>query len=239
MKFYGIKAMNDADSWAEFVKPGKFKAGKSAYSLAHTWQPANGFPSSVTAVLAPRFQLTPKRAFIEWEEALDTAKAPSTTDIMVDAEDSQGNSVPVGVEGKCSETFAEPIHIWVRDAKMGETTLGAISPKPTRERRLEFLNETLGTAFDVNSTLRYQLVHRTASVVLRARCLGATSAVMLVHSFVVPGSQDPNFADWGDFLKALPTSPTGTKGTLIGSVSLGGVDMFFAWVEDHPVGGRP
>jgi hypothetical protein len=233
MRFYGMKTLGGPQDWAEFVGSDKFKPGRSAYSLAHTWQGASGFPSSVAEVLAP-LRLTPIRAFIEWEETLDTQKGPSVTDIMLDTEDPDGLRVPVAVEGKCAERFGEQICVWIHGGDQTKTDVAWSEPKKTRERRLNYLNEVLGTSFNGSSELRYQLVHRTASVVLRARSLGVTRAVVLIHSFS-SGLEDPNFADWCRFLASLPGGQTGTKQRLLGAVPLGGIQTYFAWTEDRPV----
>ena len=140
---YGLVQLRDASGWATFVGASKFKAGYSAYSLAHTWQPACGFPPKVKAVLDP-LELTLDRAFIEWEETLDSQKAPSTTDIMVNAVGLDGESVPIAVEGKRLEPFAKPIRAWVRDKEPTDPHLLDHAPTPTRQRRLDFLNETVG-----------------------------------------------------------------------------------------------
>jgi hypothetical protein len=98
------------------------------------------------------------------------------------------------------------------------------------------LNETLGTTLGPESQVFYQLVHRTASVVLRAQAIDARQAVMLVHAFVPPGKPDPNFEAWNNFLRELGVTPT-KRGSLAGPKRIGRshqVDVYFVWVEDPP-----
>jgi hypothetical protein len=93
------------------------------------------------------------------------------------------------------------------------------------------LNEVLESDLDHDSEIYYQLLHRTASVVLRARAVGATTAVMLVHSFAPVSHDDTNFGAWSEFLGALPSSPRPARGALVGPVPLGGLKLYLAWVD--------
>ena len=65
--------------------------------------------------------------------------------------------VVIGVEGKATETFDNPVTKWIRD--------GGIEPTESRVRRLQFLADLLGKPIPRDATFGYQLVHRTASVV--------------------------------------------------------------------------
>ena len=104
----------------------------------------------------------------------------------------------VGVEGKSTEPFDEPIQEWV--------VSGGVEPAPTRLRRLQYLSRMLGVHFPQDSPLRYQLVHRTASIVSEAARYGAVGAVVLVHSFVE--QPDDNWVDFQAFIRHLGTEPT-------------------------------
>jgi hypothetical protein len=64
----------------------------------------------------------------------------------------------------------------------------------------------LGVAhFD--DSVRYQLLHRTASALLTARDFHATAAVMLVHAFDTPASQRADFEAFRAALNAREIAP--------------------------------
>jgi hypothetical protein len=85
--------------------------------------------------------------------------------------------VSMSVEAKAGEGFDRTIAAWLTDAK----------PSSGKPARLAQLKSVLGMAGDVPETLRYQLLHRTASAVSEAERFGAPCAVLLVQSF----SSDP------------------------------------------------
>ena len=57
------------------------------------------------------------------------------------------------------------------------------NPSAGKKKRLEYLLELLGFESDIPGTIRYQLLHRTASAAIEMNCFGTESAAMLVHSF--------------------------------------------------------
>src|SRR5438045_3818176 len=79
----------------------------------------------------------------------------------------------MAVEAKAGEGFDRTIAEWLADAK-------PTSGKPVR---LAQLKSILGIGPDCPETLRYQLLHRTASAVREAERFGAAAAILLVQSF--------------------------------------------------------
>jgi hypothetical protein len=96
--------------------------------------------------------------------------------------------VSLAVEGKAGETFAETIGDWRKEASVG------------KEKRLAYLCEQLGLAEGVNDTIRYQLMHRTASALIEAERIGAVAAVMLVLSFTLDAISK---SDYDAFISCL------------------------------------
>jgi hypothetical protein len=82
-------------------------------------------------------------------------------------------------------------------------------------------------------SIRYQLLHRTASAILEAQRFLASDAVMLVHSF---SQADASLSDYQAFLGLL-----GVAGGVNQAVSVGfrsGVQLHLAWVRSGlPPGG--
>lgn len=102
---------------------------------------------------------------------LDNQKAPSQNDLFVLGK-ADRDLVVIMVEGKVEEPFGELVKDWLEQASDG------------KRKRLAFLRETLQLEDSVNlDSIRYQLLHRTASALLEAMNLNAKRAIMLVHSF--------------------------------------------------------
>lgn len=72
---------------------------------------------------------------------------------------------------KVHESFGPRLEEWLRDASNG------------KQRRLAFLRSTLGIEEELPGSIRYQLLHRTASPLIEATRIGARYAAMIVHSF--------------------------------------------------------
>jgi len=90
----------------------------------------------------------------------------------------------VAVEGKVDEAFGPTV-----GEKRGEASAGV-------DERLSWLIDFLEFPA-CPDTIRYQLLHRTASALLAAQQFDAAAAVMLVHSFS-PNSQW--FDDFAEFV---------------------------------------
>ena len=77
-------------------------------------------------------------------------------------------------------------------------------------------------------TIRYQLLHRTASALIEAERFGAEHAVMLVHSF----SQTSEwFHDYAAFVTLLGGKSAENIVTSVGSCA--GIQLHLAWVRGN------
>ena len=176
-----------AEDWKGFLaKPSHWKAGYSAMTLAQSWESArpHGFPPEVRSVLEtannPDWDsLRLLLAIPEYKVPLPGGERPSQTDLLAVARSRTGLIV-IAVEGKVDESLGPTV-----GEKRAESSAGV-------NDRLDFLLTTLGLD-RCEDSVRYQLLHRTASALLVARDFAAEAAVMLVHSF------SPTSKWFGDF----------------------------------------
>ena len=91
------------------------------------------------------------------------------------------------------------------------------------EKRLTAISECLGLR-NVPSSIRYQLLHRTASAVLAARQYCAATAVMLVHSF---SQTDRRCEDFTAFAGLFGVEPR--IGELAAAGYCGDVSLSIGW----------
>lgn len=210
------------DQWAEFLaEPVKqWRKGYSARTLAHSWQSADGFPAEVAGCLETSEQLRAAELLIalpEHQVALPGGSRPSQNDIWALAK-VRNELVSIAVEGKVAEPFGPTVGEW-HDA-----------PSAGKSKRLAFLASELGLLEPAPNSVRYQLLHRTASALLEARRFGASHALMLVHSF---SQQHQWFEDYAAFAKLLGAD------VQVGAVSSvgqrNGVNLHLAWVCGDPI----
>ena len=167
-----------ADDWKlGLAEPEKqWRAGYSAYALAHAWEDAQGFPPEVEAVFAgsifqdSEFLL----ALPEHKVPMPAKGADSQNDLFVLAKTTSGDLASIAVEGKVSETF-------------GTTLAGWNTGSANKLERLQSILDIIGLPYDIPDTTRYQLLHRTASAMVEAQRFNAKHALMLVHSFSQSG----------------------------------------------------
>ncbi len=237
MQFFGTKKLAKVDDWIPVVSRKNWVEEHSAYELAHSWQSARGFPSRVAYVLTsgpgPVFAgLRPEYGVVEKPVFLDTLKGPSWTDVMVYCRNADSEAVVVAVEGKAKEPFGAVVSDWVRaKGEKGESD----DPKPSRLKRLDYLAGQLGVALQPDSTLRYQLLHRTASAITESQLHAASAAVVLVHSFC--REPDDNWDDYSNFARTVGV-PDPVRDFVQGPVQLGtsrDTTVYFVWVSDKPV----
>jgi hypothetical protein len=173
------------DNWKELLAdPDKqWREGYSAHSLATRWQGAGGFPPEIASLLHTQ----PTFADVEMLLGIPEHKVPlpggaraSQTDLWALGR-TPDDLVSIAVEGKVRESFNPTLAEWMLDESAGKTT------------RWNALCDLLGLSVDCDRSLRYQLVHRTASAVIEAKRFRAGKAVLAVHSF--SGQQD-GFADF-------------------------------------------
>ena len=236
-QFYGMMRLGAPEAWKGLAGEDKWKPTRSAYELAFAWQGTkNGIPAGIRAIFNDSGKeelraLTLEIGFVEKPTFLDTPIGPSMTDIMGYARNSAGDPVILAVEGKATESFGLPVRSWVR-GDIQEPAAEA-EARPTRVRRLRYLAERLGIEADEDSTLYYQLLHRTVAGVMEAVLHGAPTAVLLVHSFAEQDSG--SFEAYSEFLDALG-APSARKGDLVGPISLAGqpVKLYSLWYQDKP-----
>lgn len=95
------------------------------------------------------------------------------------------------IEGKVREPFGPTVGEWMAEASPGKIL------------RMAHLCEILGFNDMPSASVRYQLLHRTASAVIEARRFKTDEAAMIVHSF----AQDKVwFADFASFAALLGAS---------------------------------
>lgn len=195
----------------------QWKTGYSAKALAYCWEEAGGFPKSVQKVFSqtsyPLFKgMIPLLVLPEYQVPLPGGSRPSQNDIFVLAHSNEG-LVTITVEGKVKEPFGPTVSEWLKNSS------------PGKQLRLEFLRERLELMNDSLDHIRYQLLHRTASVLIEAKWFNASSAVMLVHSF----SQDQAwFEDYNEFLRLFDQTGEPDSVTFVGKRD--GIDLYFSWV---------
>lgn len=208
---------SSADQWARLLAdPDKhWKSGYSARTLAHSWQDAGGFPTEIRSMLTahePFREITPLLALPEHQVPLPGGTRPSQTDIWVLAR-AGAQLVSIAVEGKVAEPFGPTLSEWLNGASAGKT------------ERLAFLQQELGLPGAIAGTVRYQLLHRTASAVVEAKRFGATHAVMLVHSFSQSHQWFEDFAAFSQLYGAAAK-----RERLVSVGTHGGVEIHLGWV---------
>lgn len=190
--------------------------GRSARTLAHSWEDSSGFPPEVSKVLeqATDFKgILPLLIFPEWKVPLPGGGRPSQNDAWVLAKCSAG-LVSIAVEGKVEEPFDRTLVEWQKDAS------------PGKKERLSYLAETLGLSEPIPGHIFYQLLHRTASAVIEADRFNASHAVMLVHTF---SPSDQSFSEYRDFVGLFGV--TATIGKLATVSTKGGMPLHLGWVH--------
>ena len=206
-----------ADQWAQFLaEPVKqWRTGYSARTLAYSWQEAEGFPSEVREALSasePFVGIKLLLALPEHQVPLPGGSRPSQNDIWVLARAGTG-LVSIAVEGKVAEPFGPTLAEWLDGGSAGKTA------------RLAFLRNELGLPETVPGSVRYQLLHRTASAIIEAKRFGASHAVMLVHSF---SQSHLWFEDYSAFAALLGAKVEINRITSVGQ--RGGVHLHLGWV---------
>jgi hypothetical protein len=195
----------DAETWKQFLaQPEKqWKEGYSARTLAYSWQEAHGFPTELLLALP------------EHKVSLPGGARASQNDIWALAR-SENNLISIAVEGKVAESFDKTVEEWQKDSTSGSG----------KQARLDYLTDLLRLPSNL-TTIRYQLLHRTASAIIEAQRFNAPHAVMLVHSFS-PSSQW--FQDYVEFV-ALMGGGVATKDSLVSVGVRSGISLHLAWVS--------
>ena len=214
------------NDWKELLaSPEKhWREGYSAHALATRWQDAKGFPSEISALFATHSEFADIQMLLgipEHKVSLPGGSRASQTDLWVLGR-TPDDLVSIAVEGKVRESFGPTLAEWMLDETPGKTT------------RWNALCGLLGLSPGCDQSLRYQLVHRTASAVLEAKRFLAGKAVLVVHSF---SAQQDGFDDFqafvGQFGAAVPSA-----GALMHVGTVSGVELFLGWAQG-PVATTP
>jgi hypothetical protein len=152
----------------------------------------------------------------EYRINLPGGKRPSQNDIFVLAKN-QGGLVVIMVEGKAAEPFGPYVKDWILQD----------SAKKGRATRLSFLTNRLQLTSSNVENIRYQLLHRTASVVIQSETVMARIGIMLVHCF---GPAKESYKDYSAFLELFGLSSSTRD--FSGPVKLRALNLYFGWIQD-------
>ena len=194
--------------------------GKSAFETAVFWELGARTPRGLHPQITALFDQDEifrdcelLASFPEHRVPLPGGSRASQTDVWAILRVSSG-LVSLAVEGKAGESFAQTVGEWRTDASVG------------RETRLKFLWEQLGFTGDAPDTIRYQLMHRSASALLEADRIGATAAVMLILSFENDLASKQDFAAFASCFGSSVSS-----GCLVRASTHIKKPFFFAWLD--------
>ena len=209
-----------ANDWRQFLaEPEKqWRSGYSAKELAECWEQANGFPPEFQELFSKSDnpvlrELELLLAIPEYKVDLPGGKRPSQNDLFVLARAKDEQLVTITIEGKVSEPFGNTLETWLSDASKGKKT------------RLNFLCDILGLSNEPPLSIRYQLIHRTASAVIEAGRFNAKYAMMIVHSF---SSEHKWLTDYQDFLSLFGAS--GEVNQLVKLPHPKSISVYAGWV---------
>ena len=188
--------------------------GRSALELAAAWELVSstprGLPSEVAQLLDshPGFQdATLLFAVPEHQVEFEGGGHASQNDLWALLRAPVG-LVSLTVEAKAGEAFGPTIEEWLADAV-------PTSGKPARLRQLKAL---LGITQDIPGSVRYQLLHRTASAIREAKRFGASTAFMLVQSFAPDPDSEAAFDTFCALLRCDARRPSVIEGPVLGGI---------------------
>jgi len=187
-------------------------------TAAAAWEAADGaLPPEITRILESSREpsLLGQQllaALPEWQVPLPGGITTSNTDVLAICRNELGLCI-IGVEAKVLEDFGPLV-----SSKRSEASSG-------QGERLAYLHSLLGVdRFD--DSIRYQLLHRTASALLTAREFHAAAAVMLVQAFDTPAARRADFEAFRVAMGAREVAP------LIYKVdSFSGPALYLAWCD--------
>jgi Domain of unknown function (DUF6946) len=222
MKRILIPTSSGSDWQPLLAKPKEhWRKGFSAMTAAASWEAAAGeLPPEISTLLdssgADALQnLKLLVAIPEWETELEGGVTTSKTDVLALCRSEVGLCV-VAVEAKVNEDFGPLV-----EAKQNEAS-------PGQSDRLDSLQRLLGLA-SLSGSIRYQLLHRTASALLTAKLFHADTAVMLVQSF---GNKANLRADFDNFGQSLNAQQIGTS--IYSITAKESPELFLAWCQGDP-----
>lgn len=207
------------EDWPQLRTNTERKDGSPADSPALAWQEAGGFPPAVQRVLDASGEdalhgLQILAAFPGYELPLLGDDGPSTSDLFVLAKGRRG-LVCVMVEGAATGEFGPMVCEWL------------VEGAKTKMRLLSHLCDVLGVDIGEIQSARYRLFLQAAGALVVAERFEASTALMVVHSFV---GADEGFQDYSLFCRLF-----GTAAVADGVVEAHRTQirrLFFAWVRD-------
>ena len=220
-----VPMLRPEDAIHHLGSPTHWQPGRSAKSLADLWFESNALPLSISAALADdnKFKTaTLLDAFLERSVDLGDGLRPSQSDLMAIVRLDGGLGV-LAIEAKVDETFGPTVDEWLSEPK---------GDRPTRLLRLAKLCKSLGLETGKVGSIRYQLMHRTASALIEARRYHARDAGMIVQSFCPKRSW---FEDYQAFVQVMGLGES-SDGRLTGAKKCDGIDLRLGWVAE-PING--
>jgi len=200
----------------------QWRKGRSAFELAVAWEASRktlrGIPESVAAVLDTHPQFNGATLLLgipEHQVQFDGGGHASQSDLWALLKTPIG-LVSMCVEAKAGEGFGQTVASWMADAK----------PTSGKLARFHQLKSILGITSEFPFTIRYQLLHRTASAILEANSSGASAALLLIQSF----SHDPeSLAAYRALCELLGCSQRDSG--LIDGPRLGAIQLYLGWAD--------
>lgn len=175
-----------AASWREFLaKPDlHWVTGFSARTAASSWEESDGLPAEIAKPLKSAIGSAELLLAIpEHKVALPGGNRESQCDVFALVRGAD-TVVAMAVEAKVDEPFGPTLGEWLTNASSG------------KRERLAFIVGLLGLP-QPPDTVRYQLLHRTASAVVEADRFMTGAAAMVVQSF---SPERRWFVDYAAFL---------------------------------------
>jgi hypothetical protein len=210
----------DGSDWQRFLaKPVlHWQKGFSAMTAAASWEAAAGeLPPEIPALLNSSGadvleNLKLLAAIPEWETELEGGVTTSKTDVLALCRNETGLCA-VAVEAKVNEDFGPLVETKRKKASTGQSD------------RLDSLQRLLGMV-PLSGSIRYQLLHRTASALLTAKLFHADTAVMLIQSF---GNKASLRTDFHNFCQALNAQRIGSN--IYSVTAKESPKLFLAWCQ--------
>lgn len=202
-----------ADSWRQLLAdPEKqWAKGYSARTLAHCWEDAKELPPEIDALFERKGALL--FAIPEHKVDLPGGRRASQSDLFALIRHGD-RTISCAIEGKVSESFGPTMQEWLVDHSAGKA------------ERMAYLCKLLGLALPLPLTLRYQLLHRSASAVIEADRFKTDEAAMIVHSFSQVGAWYEDFAAFAELVGLKPT-----RDRLLTFTLPSGKPMHLAWAK--------
>jgi hypothetical protein len=204
------------ESWSDLLadRQKQWKTGYSAKTLAYCWAAAAGLPPEIGALFGAETTLL--IGIPEHKVDLPGGGRPSQTDLFALVRRGE-QTISCAIEGKVSEPFGPTMQEWLADASPGKI------------QRLDYLCHLLGLVQPLPPTLRYQLLHRSASAITEAARFKTDEAAMIVHSFSTTAIWFDDFAMFIDLLglKAI-------RDRLLTVRLSSGLPMHFGWATGDP-----